>query len=296
MAESDLSGFKRGDNRNRHEHFSSFEVVPWIGALGAEVRQLSLSDPLGGKAQEELRAAFSMYRVLSFRGQSLTPEDYLRFATTFGAIGSYPFAAPLDGYPGIVPVMSDGTGDRNFGGIWHLDSPYFESPPVATLLYGIAIPDSGGDTVFSDLCSAYQALSPGMRRMLGGLNAVYTAAAVHGHGASDVKLGSVRRLRDLEMAEREQIRPIVDTHPRTGEPILSISRFHISRFEGMTEQESAPLLDYLAAHSVHPIFTSRIRWEEGTVVLLDNRCVLHMGLNDYPGRRREVHRIVLNAA
>lgn len=293
---NDLTGFKRGEPRNEVLPTSSFASRPLDGAFGIEISGIDLSERVTDRVADDIRTNFARHRLLVIRDQHLEPDDLLRFCRLFGDIGSYPFAESLPDHPGVVPIQSDGKAERNFGGIWHLDSPYFEIPPVATALFALEVPDFGGDTVFADLCAAYRALSFGMQRMLSGLRAVYTAQAVHGREASDVKLGTVRRVRNLETAEREVIRSIVDTHPVTHEPILSISRFHLSRFENMTEQESAPLLDYLASHAVHPLFTSRVRWRAGTVLLLDNRCVLHMGLNDYPGARRVLHRVVINPA
>lgn len=272
----------------------ALQITPWQGALGAEISGIDvrhdLDDP---ETMAQIRDALHRYQVLSFRDQALTPDDQVAFAARFGEIDRYPFAEPLPGHPAVVAVTKEPGTALNFGGVWHSDSPYTPIPPRATVLYGVDIPSQGGDTMFANMYAAHEALSPGMRRMLAGLNGVFCACCVHGPGTEALKLGDVVRIRDTALAADEVLHPIARTHPETGRKALYASRVHVQRFEDMTETESAPLLDFLDTHACQPDFTARLQWRRGTLVIFDNRCVQHLALNDYPAERREVHRVVI---
>jgi taurine dioxygenase len=132
-----------------------------------------------------------------------------------------------------------------------------------------------------------------MRRLLDGLSAVNSSAknksAVRGdHLTSGSMTGRGPGARDL-MAEH----PVVRTYPETGRKALYVNRAHTVRFTGMTEQESAPILEFLFAHVVREEFTCRFRWEPGSLAFWDNRCTQHYPLNDYPGQHRVMHRVTV---
>jgi len=138
--------------------------------------------------------------------------------------------------------------------------------------------------------AAYAALSDGLKATLDGLKAVNASAK------ADIARTRAHRLDETseQAAETfEAVHPVVRTHPETGAKALYVNRAHTVRFEGMTEQESAPLLSTLFDHQVRPEFSCRVRWRLGTLVLWDNRACQHYPLNDYHGHRRELHRITL---
>ncbi len=271
------------------------EVVPMLGALGAEIRGVDLSKPLDDESFGEIKRAFLEHQVIAFRDQKLDPEDQLAFCRRFGEIDTYPFVKPLEGHPGVIPIVKEPETVVNFGGGWHTDTSYMPKPPMATVLYAIDIPEQGGDTMFANMYAAYEALSEGMLQLLDGLTAVFTAAAVHGaSGAySHVKAGDQERRKDETQAENREVHPVVRTHPDTARKGLYVGRFHVERLSGMRVDESAPLLNFLTSHAVKPEFTMRFRWQVGTLLIWDNRCVQHNALNDYPGQRREVHRVTI---
>jgi taurine dioxygenase len=268
-------------------------VRRWPGALGADILGVDLRRDLEPDVIAEIRSAFFRHQVLAFRDQDLRPDDQLAFASHFGEIDQYPFAQPLRDHPNVVAITKEPGTELNFGGVWHHDSPYMSVPPRATVLYGVDIPSRGGDTMFANMYRAYETLSDGMKQMLDGLRGVFCACDVHGRGTESLKLGDVVRVKNVTLAETENSHPIVRTHPVTGRKALYISRVHVQRFANMTQRESAPLLDFLAAHACDPIFTTRLTWDAGTLVIFDNRCVQHLALNDYPNERREIHRVVI---
>lgn len=275
--------------------YERVEVVPLLGALGAEIRGVDLAKPLDDSSFAEIHAAFLEHQVIAFRDQRLGPGDQLAFCRHFGEIDTYPFVKPLEGYPGVIPIIKEPETAVNFGGGWHTDTSYMPKPPMATVLYGVDIPENRGDTMFANMYAAYEALSDGMKRLLDGMSAVFTAAAVHGASGAyaHVKAGDQEKRADEEQAQNREVHPVIRTHPETGRKGIYVGRFHVERFSGMRVDESRPLLDFLTAHAVRAEFTMRFRWRVGTLLMWDNRCVQHNALNDYPGLRREVHRVTI---
>jgi taurine dioxygenase len=268
-----------------------FRVHPIAGALGAEVPDLDLSAELDDQTVATLRQAWLQHLVLFFRDQELPPARFLAFARRFGEPIEYPFVKGLDEFPEVIPVLKLETERVNFGGIWHSDTAYLDVPPMASMLVAREVPPAGGDTEFANMYLAYETLSDGMKRLLDGLVAVNSSAA------ADVSRTREDRLRDSGRADARKeytaAHPVVRLHPETGRRALYVNVAHTVRFEGMTEEESAPLLHYLYRHQVRPEFTCRFRWRPGSLAFWDNRCAQHNAINDYHGHRRLLHRITL---
>ncbi len=272
------------------DSYRSIEVLPAAGALGAEIAGVDLAADLGDEALAELRRAWLEHLVVFFRDQSLGPAELLAFARRIGEPVEYPFVAGMEGFPEIIAVTKLPHETVNFGGIWHSDTVYLERPPMATMLIARTVPPYGGDTMWANMYAAYEALSPGMQRMLEGLRAVNSSAL------ADVSKTREDRIRDSgNDPGREYVseHPVVRTHPETGRKALYVNVAHTLRFVDMTEEESRPLLRYLFEHSVRPEFTCRFRWRVGSIALWDNRCAMHNPINDYHGHTRTMHRITL---
>src|SRR5262247_4783199 len=151
------------------------QITPLTGALGAEIRGVSLTS-LDEAGWREVHRAFLDYAVLVFRDQALEPADLMRVGGRFGEPCFYPFVTGLDGYPYIFEVVKEEQETTNFGGNWHSDTTYLAQPPLATLLQAIETPSHGGDTLFAGTHAAYDALSEGMQSLLGGLGGVNSAS------------------------------------------------------------------------------------------------------------------------
>lgn len=269
-------------------------IRPISGAVGAEVRGVDLAASPSNSLQAALRQAWLDHGVLCFRDQTLDSDAFMGFARRFGVPAEYPFVPGLPGHPEIIEVAKLEDETTNFGGIWHSDTTYLDVPPMATTLLAREVPTFGGDTLFASQYAAFESLSPAMQALIATLRGVNTSAL------ADVSKTREDRRRDASEAgyeppagDFEAIHPVVRTHPETGRRSLFVNCAHTERFEGMTVEESRPLLQYLFAHQVRPEFTCRVRWEVGTLVLWDNRCVLHNPVNDYQGQRRIMHRITL---
>jgi taurine dioxygenase len=269
---------------------AAFDVQPLSPSVGAELLGIDLSDALSDATVGSIRQALLDHGVIFFRDQTLPPERFLAFAKRFGMPVEYPFLKGIDGFPEIIAVAKLEHEKVNFGGVWHSDTTYLERPPMGTLLVAREVPDIGGDTMFANQYLAYETLSPGMQQLLDGLTAVSSSAK------ADVTRTREDRVKSDGTAARTPLsaeHPVVRTHPETGRRALYVNTAHTAHFVGMTEAESAPLLNFLFHHQIQPEFTCRFRWRPGSVAFWDNRCVQHYPLNDYHGHRRVMHRITL---
>jgi taurine dioxygenase len=261
------------------------------GALGAEIHGVALDRELDTETVAALRQALLDHLVIFFRDQNLPPERFLALARRFGEPIEYPFVRGIDGFREIIQVAKLEHETVNFGGIWHSDTTYLELPPMGTMLVAREVPPFGGDTLFANQYLAYEALSDGMKKLLDGLCAVNSSAKANTTRTREdrIKSDPSRRANDDFIAEH----PVVRTHPETGRKALYVNVGHTVRFSGMTEEESAPLLDYLFRHQARPEFTCRFSWRAGSLAFWDNRAAQHNPINDYHGYRRVMHRITL---
>lgn len=274
--------------------FNYLEAHPVAAALGAEIRGVDASRPLADRVVEDIRAALERFVVLFFRGQSLTIDELKSFSARFGELTRVPYVGALDEHPEVIAVLKEAS-ERNistFGGTWHTDFSFLERPPVASILYAEEVPDSGGDTLWANMYTAYAALSPGMQRTLAGLNAMHSGH-VYGAARPPTEIAtstSIAISRNNPEADVERAHPVVRVNPRTGDRALYVNPVYTTRFEGMTVEESRGLLEYLYAHCTRPEFTCRFRWTPGSVAVWDNRYSLHRAINDYDGHRRCMYR------
>ena len=272
------------ENGYRH-----IEVSPLAGALGAEIGGIDIAQPLEAEVLAEIRRAFLEHLVIFFRGQRLSPHELVAFAQRFGQAMEYPQLKGLTECPLVTPVVKLEHERVNFGGIWHSDTTYLDTPPMASMLYALETPPYGGDTLFANQYLAYETLSEGLRKTLAALTGINTSAK------AEVSRTREDRLREAgaELKVLVGEHPVVRTHPETGRKALYVNVGHTARFKEWTEAESTPLLEYLFAHQVRPEFTCRFRWEPGSLAFWDNRCAQHNPVNDYHGYRRVMHRVTL---
>ena len=271
--------------------YRHIDVRPVAGALGAEVAGVDASRQVPDEVIAEVRRALLEYLVIFMRGQRLEPRSQRDFARRFGTPMVYPFVNGVKGFPEVTPVIKAEGDTVNFGGIWHSDTTYQQRPPLGSLLFAREVPPAGGDTEFANMYLAFERLSPGMRRMLERLVAIN----VSGKGRARATRSAMLGMSGTGLAEDalSASHPVVRVHPETGRKALYVNVAHTSGFEGMSADESAPLLEFLFAHLSRPEFTCRFRWEPGSLAFWDNRCAQHNALNDYDGHRRVMHRVTL---
>jgi len=262
------------------------------GAVGAEILGVDLVGNISDTLIAEIRKIWLENGVVFFRDQNMTMDQFQSFAMRFGEIVEYPFVKGLPDHPFIIPVLKLPHEKHNFGGIWHTDTTYLQTPPMATMLIAEELPPVGGDTLFSSNYAAYEALSPDLQRVLQGLRGVNSSAKATVTKTREDRVGDSAKEENVRK-ELVSEHPVVRTHPETGRKALYVNPGHTMRFAGWTEEESAPLLEYLFQHQVKPEFTCRFSWTPKSIALWDNRCVMHNPVNDYHGHKRLLYRITL---
>ena len=271
---------------------NTIRVQPVAGAVGAEILGVDLSEPLDEAAVGQIRATLFDRGVVFFRDQHITPEQHIAFAERFAPINVNRFFAHAEGYPAIAEVRKEPGQKKNIGGGWHTDHSYDHVPALGSILLARELPPLGGDTMFASMYAAYDALSDGLKQTLEGLRAVHSSEHVFGTTAKREQQED-GRLRNAHLATQNAVHPVVIRHPGSGREALYVNPGFTLRFDGWTEEESRPLLDYLYRHAARPEFQCRFRWEEGSIAFWDNRATWHYALNDYQGERRLLHRITL---
>jgi len=280
----------------RNRPYRSIEAHPIAGSLGAEITGVDLSVEPDPAVMQEIRAALLDHLVIFFRDQKLTPAQQVAFARCWGDIHYFPLAPGIDGHPEILEVKKTPAEEKNVGNFWHTDQMFTVKPAMVTILYAKQVPPYGGDTMFSNQYMAYESLSAAMKRMIADLRTVSTSAHVKrgGDGKGDYDtLGTSIKVHVQSDTQLTSAHPLVRTHPETGRKALFIGS-HVHNFEGMTEEESKPLIDQLMRHSTKAEHTCRFRWREGSLAIWDNRCTQHLAINDYPEDVRIMHRITIS--
>jgi taurine dioxygenase len=261
-----------------------------IAAMGAD-----LNRPLDGATADALHRALLENLVLCVRGQSLTPAAYLEAMRGFGR--PLPQVRIASRHPEIPEIMILSSEDRDemgdgkrlvVGAHWHSDDSYKPVPCSLTMLYGLAVPETGGDTQFTNMCRAYDDLAPEMKQRIAGLQVVHKYD-------SPRKGTAVATLRADEAAQLpDVVHPLVRRHPETRRQALYMNPNRMSHILGLERAESDRLLDELTRHAIEPRYQYRHKWRPGDIVIWDNRCTMHKANADYPaGAKRLMHRIIV---
>ena len=278
----------------------TLEIAPTGEACGAVVRGVDLTQPLAKETVDEIRSAWLDHLVLVFPDQEMSDEDLERFTLYFGPFGDDPFIAPIDGHEHIIAVQraADETAPI-FAESWHTDWSFQESPPSGTCLFGITIPPSGGDTLFSNQYLALEHMPSELRSRLEGRKAVHSARNAYApdgmYGEADKENGRSMTIIASSDAEATQTHDVIRTHPETGRKTLFGAAGYITGFEDMTDDEGWALLTELYRWQTRQEFQYRHKWEENMLVMWDNRCLLHMATGGYPGHARLLHRTTIGA-
>ena len=270
---------------------SRTEVRRIAGSCGAEIDGVSIADELDDATIAEIRQALNEHCVIFFRGQDFDAAQHKAFARRFGEIFVHPNYRGMQDDDEIVMVRREPGDQHIVGEEWHTDTTMVAAPPMAAILYAIEVPPYGGDTCFANQYVAYETLSPGMQRLVEGLRAVHSDRLVAGPQAGRNAYRSTKVREGSDWRETVSTHPAVRTHPETGRKLLFVNHAYTVGFDGMTEAESRPLLDYLLEHGHRPEFTCRFPWEKGSVAFWDNRSVKHLAVHDAGPHRRLMRRV-----
>ena len=265
-------------------------------ACGAAVQGLDLARPLDAATLARLRALWLKHQVLAIVEQRLTLDDLERFALCVGPYGVDPYFESVPGHPHVAQVKREADETSSiFADNFHSDWSFLAQPPAATLLYGDVIPPIGGDTLFANQYDAWDALSTSMQARLRPLQGVHSARRGYAksgrYGEQDRGRSMAIRFDDSALAT--QLQPIARVHPETGRTALYVSPGYTIGIDGLAGPEADSLLRELFAHQARPEFVYRHVWQQGTLLLWDNRCLVHAATGGYQGHRRLLHRITV---
>lgn len=270
-------------------------ITPFDAALGAEVSNVDLTQPLTDGQFEIIAAAFIEHLVLVFREQPLTDEQHLAFARRFGELEAHINKPSRHHKHEKVQVFSNVKDDGSTLGyhpergtlFWHTDKSYVAKPSLTTILRSPAIASEGGDTLFANTQAAYDDLGDERRRELDGLK------AEHSWKRSREKVGEKAATEEQIAAAPPVLHPIIRTHPVTGRKGIYVGS-HASHVPAMDYEAGVKLLKDLERHATQSQYVYRHRWQIDDVIMWDNRGTMHcVTPYDAAKERRAIHRVVV---
>src|SRR5579883_821824 len=263
----------------------ALEVHPVTPVIGAEVTGIDLRQPLDAATVDQLKQAINHWKVLFFRDQEITDEQFLTFGRYFGPLTpAHPIAEGLPEHPEIWerkaadykqrrpdPSIPTSKPPRDYKG-WHIDITFVANPNKYSILRGVEIPPYGGDTLWSNLEAAYEGLSPQIRTLIDGLQAVHRTNSYENNWKGE---------RRRETGPLTALHPVVRVHPETGKKHLFINPGTASHIVGLKERESQVLIDLLAEEITRAEYQVRFHWTPHALVIWDNQATAHAGPIDY---------------
>jgi taurine dioxygenase len=262
--------------------------------MAVAVTGLDLNCLPDATTQAALRDTLNRSLVLCIRGQTLAPPAFRDAMARFGTPMLRKQLTRTEQCPEVNIISSEdrdvlGDGKKIVNGAtWHTDDSFMREPCSLTMLYGVVVPSTGGDTQFTNMHMAYDELAPGMKKHIDGLQVIHKYDSSRKGGKVSVRTAA-------EMAAMpEATHPLVRTHPETGRKSLYLNPNRMEQIEGLERAESDLLLDELIAHAIQPKFQYRHAWRQGDIVIWDNRSTMHKANADYPaGERRLMHRVIV---
>ncbi|MFC5357250.1 taurine dioxygenase [Azospirillum himalayense] len=267
----------------------SLSFTPVSPAIGARVEGLDLANPLSDAEAAALERALVTHQVLFFEKQPLTPAAQRAFAARFGSLHVHPVYPNVPEQPEIM-VLDTGPHNVTDNDVWHTDVTCIETPPAIVALSGKRIPPNGGDTVWASNIAAYNGLSEPLRRLLDPLTALHDFTKSFPEWRHNGDPETHARWRAARDRHPPVTHPVVRVHPVSGAKALFVNENFTARIVGLSDRESAAILDLLFDHISRPEFTVRWRWKADDLVLWDNRSTQHYAVNDYLPHSRLMHR------
>jgi taurine dioxygenase len=262
--------------------YETIQVLPLTARIGAEIGGVDLAAPLADRQVDEMKRAIAQHQVIFFRDQHLTHEEHKAFGRLFGELVLHSAVAGLPDHPEVVAIHADSNSRYIAGEHWHSDLTCDPAPPMGSILYLHTVPEIGGDTLFSSMYAAYEALSPRMKTYLEGMTAEHDGDHVY------------RPLfPDLDRRYPCSIHPVVRIHPVTGKKALFVNGSYVTRIMEVPKEESDAILAFLYQHVANPNFQVRFRWRPNSIAFWDNRCTQHLAVWDYFPQTRSGFRVTV---
>jgi taurine dioxygenase len=245
-------------------------------ALGAEISGVDLTKSISADDADDIREAFLDHCILLFRGQNLDPQQFIALGRVFGDLDDHSKAKDVHPNYQHILVNRPKTTNPDYypGETWHSDQCHRPAPAKATLLRSLQIPSLGGDTMFSNMYLAYERLPEKMKDRLSKLD------AIHFGGKDKIDFTSPETIAATKKLIPVIAQPLVRTHPETGRKSLYFGD-KVKQIAGLSEEDAAPLIDFLCKHIAMPQFAYRHRWQLHDIIIWDNRCTNHLAVGDY---------------
>ncbi|MDA7948519.1 MAG: TauD/TfdA family dioxygenase [Hyphomicrobiaceae bacterium] len=266
----------------------SIKIAKLTPNIGAKVTGVNLAERLDKATFDALKAALLEHLVVHLPEQDLPPGAQINFTERFGAVEPHPLGS-RKGHPEFENLLvlennPNRRGARN--DFWHSDISCAPTPPALTVLHAITVPQGKGDTLICNMYRAFEELPEDVKTKVDGLTAEHSGEAIHRRNEAADTDGA----KSIDVPPPE-VHPVVRRHPETGRRALFTNRFFTTRFTGMTEEESAPLLEMIEARATEPDNVYRHHWQPGDLLIWDNRCTMHYAVYDYdPSEPRRMHR------
>lgn len=272
----------------------AFTVRKLTGHIGAEISGIELRKALPEADKVALRDCLARYQVIFFRDQHLDLQQQKTVTEVFGPALQLPYVTAMDSEPEVIRVYK-GADEKGgvFGGDWHSDFSFLEQPPSGSVLNAHTLPPHGGDTLWASQAAAWDALPSPLQELLLGRDAIHVGKPYGVKWAPPVKEQSgagIKMSRGDPTADEERRHPAVLQNPVSGRRMLYLNPTYVTRLDGLSEAESAPLLDQIQRHVTRPEFCIRHSWTPGTIAVWDNLATQHYAVNDYQGHERLMYR------
>ena len=267
---------------------SGIKIQKYSPNLGAVITGVDLSKEINEDQFKDIHKAFLDNQVLFFQNQNeIAPEIHLKLGKLFGKLHVHPAAPSMPGYPEIFEIHAHKNSKVANGEFWHSDVSCDIEPPLGTMLQLHILPETGGDTMFSDMYSAYNELSDKYKSLLDGLIAIHESEHLYSGRYED------RGVNRDNIKTPVANHPLIRTHPITGKKAIYVNRTFTTGIEGMNKNESSSILEFLFEHCEHVNFQIRYRWNKNDMAFWDNRCTMHRAIWDYWPNERKGRRVTI---
>ena len=267
---------------------SGIKIQKYSPNLGAIITGVDLSKEINENQFKDIHKAFLDNQVLFFQNQNeIAPEIHLKLGKLFGELHVHPAAPSMPGYPEIFEIHAHKNSKVANGEFWHSDVSCDIEPPLGTMLQLHILPETGGDTMFSDMYSAYNELSDKYKSLLDGLIAIHESEHLYSGRYED------RGVNRDNIKTPVANHPLIRTHPITGKKAIYVNRTFTTGIEGMNKNESSSILEFLFEHCEHVNFQIRYRWNKNDMAFWDNRCTMHRAIWDYWPNERKGRRVTI---
>ena len=267
---------------------SGVVIEKFSPVLGAIITGIDLSKNITEEQFNDIHQAFLDYQVLFFKEQNeIPPQVHVDFGKKFGELHSHPAAPTMKGFPEIFEIHAHKDSKIANGEFWHSDVSCDVIPPLGTMLQIHILPETGGDTMFSNMYAAYDALGDKYKDLLNDLVAIHESEHIYKGRYTD------RGIPEDKILTPSAKHPLIRTHPLTRKKAIYVNRTFTTGIEGMTKEESSSILSFLFEHCEHVNFQIRFRWSKNDMAFWDNRCAMHRAIWDYWPNERKGRRVTI---